>query len=90
MRFVAGFLLIFTLGCGSAEKKQTFMLPDTYEEGDGDPAGLAASSMHIRKPMPVHKKNEDSNWDFYFKHCSVNGRESYFSKTSYDCTGPYY
>ena len=45
-----------------------------------------ADAMLFRKPMPDH--SDSKPMDFYFKHCSEIGDESYFSKTSYECTTP--
>ena len=66
------------------------MLPDSNEDSIAEGSAFTASSMHFRKPMPTHSREEPNNWEFYFKHCSMNGNESYFSKTSYDCSGPFY
>lgn len=68
-------------GCASGP----YMLPDDYA-GDAPGAAYAGDSMMFRKGQPGHQ--DDKNWDFYYKHCSTNGDESYYSKTSYDCSTP--
>jgi hypothetical protein len=66
------------------------MLPDTNDISRAPGEAFTASSMTFRKQMPTHEREEPNDWEFYFKHCSMNGNESYFSKTSYDCSGPFY
>ena len=84
-------------GCASSglsADNDSFLLPDPDADSQAEGAAFTATSMHLRQPMPKHKPNEDNDWDFYFKHCSSNGHGrssgSHFSKTSYDCSGPYY
>lgn len=73
-------------GCASGDP---YMLPDDAD-AQSTAAGEAftADGMHFRKPMP--DRRDSKPWEFYYKHCAMNGNEAYFSKTSYDCTGPYY
>jgi hypothetical protein len=65
-----------------------YYIPDGYD-ADTSASGeaYAADPMHFRKPVPNHSGQK--SWEFFFKHCSMNGNESYYSKTSYDCSGPY-
>ena len=51
-------------------------------------AAFAGEGMTFRKDMP-HREDRRP-WEFYYKHCALNGSETYFSSTSYDCAGPAY
>ena len=53
-----------------------------------DASAYAADGMTFRKDMPYRPNPKP--WEFYFKHCAVNGNEVFYSKTFYDCSGPYY
>lgn len=66
------------------------MLPESDSESTAEGSAFTGAAMHFRKSMPKKKPTAEQNWDFYFKHCSTNGNQTYFSKTSYDCSGPYY
>jgi hypothetical protein len=60
-------------------------MPDN-DDNSPAPGEAFAGSMAIRKDMP-HRK-DPKPWEFYYKHCAVNGDETYYSMTSYDCSGP--
>jgi hypothetical protein len=76
-----GFCLV---GCASAGG---FRLPENDDSASRAPgAAYAGSGMNFRKDMP--HQSDPKPWQFYFKHCSINGDESFYSRTSYDCTGP--
>ena len=64
------------------------MIPALDENSQAAPEAYASDGMTFRKPMP--DRSDWKPWEFYYKHCSVNGNESHYSKTSYDCSGPYY
>lgn len=66
------------------------MIPESDSESTADGEAFTAAAMHFRKRMPARKPTVEQDWEFYFKHCAMNGNESYFSKTSYDCSGPFY
>ncbi len=61
-----------------------------YTDGDSSApaAAYAADNFTFRKNMPDRRGGKP--WAFYYKHCSEAGSQAYFSKTSYDCSGPYY
>lgn len=80
-------LVLWASSCFADSDEKTMMLPETDTENQATGAAFAADSMHFRRPMPSHP-----NWkplEFYFKHCTEIGQRAYYSKTSYDCTGPY-
>lgn len=63
------------------------MWADTdYSRAPGD--AYAAEAFTFRKGMPDRQYWKP--WEFYYKHCSINGNEVFYSKTSYDCSGPFY
>ncbi len=68
----------------------SFMLPESDSESIAQGDAFTGAAMHFRKSMPARKPTAEQQWDFYFKHCSMNDNATHFSKTSYDCTGPYY
>lgn len=74
-------------GCSSANSSATIGLEEFDQDNKAHGASFLVDSMHVRKPMPGHK-----DWrplQFYYKHCSDIGEESYYSKTSYACTDPF-
>jgi hypothetical protein len=60
-------------------------MPGNYE-GNPDPASYGADAMVFSKDQP-HRADPPA-WEFYYKHCAMNGGDSYYSATSYDCSGP--
>ncbi len=86
------FLLIFTvmtaffdLSCASGPEGLGMQNYDKNSKAAG--AAYRADVMNTRRPMPSH-----ADWrplDFYYKHCSEIGDESYYSKTSYSCSEPF-
>lgn len=58
------------------------------DSSQGHPASYSADPMTFRKEAP--DRSDPQTWDFYYKHCSRNSEQPYYSKTSYDCTGPFY
>ena len=62
-------------------------MPNSDDSSQADGAAFAGD-IAIRKDMP--HRPDPKPWDFYYKHCSVNGDEAFYSKTSYDCAGPSY
>ena len=61
-------------------------MPESDLDSTARPEAFAGD-MAIRKVMPDRRGQKP--WEFYYKHCSVNGNEVFYSKTSYDCNGPY-
>jgi hypothetical protein len=70
---------------GGGEKTPTWKMPYSDENSQANPDAL--NEMSIRKEMP-HRHAPTTDWDFYYKHCSINGADTIYSATSYDCTGP--
>jgi hypothetical protein len=88
-------IVILLVGCASdGQPKYSsgdyFIMPNSDDASTAPGDAWTGSSMYPRKQMPKHGREPANDWEFYFKHCSMNGNESYFSKTSYDCSGPYY
>lgn len=82
------------VGCASSEyprytSESTFLMPHSDDESLAEGDAWAGSSMYPRKLMPQHERKPANDYDFYFKHCAMNGNEVFYSKTSYDCAGPY-
>ena len=75
-------------GRGVSSSSGTRYLPDLDAGNTARGEAYAAEGMHFRKPVP--DRREFKPWEFYYKHCALNGEESFYSKTSYDCSGPYY
>jgi hypothetical protein len=64
------------------------MMPYTDGGSTAPAAAYAADDFTFRKSMP--DRRDWKPWEFYYKHCSEAGQKAYFSKTAYDCSGPYY
>ena len=79
-------LVLFSLLAGCASGSNTA----PHSVGDGQMMGMqdAGDGFTFRKAMP--DRRDFKPWEFYYKHCSEAGPQVYYSKTSYDCTGPYY
>ena len=72
---------------GRAVQTGTFILEDQDEDSTAHGAAYVVDAMSIRTPMPSRP-----NWkpmEFYYKHCAGVGPKAYYSKTSYECSGPY-
>lgn len=82
----AFFTLILFFGCSSGGPRMHML-----SEIENTRAPAAAYSMD---PFTFRKDQVDRSnwkpWEFYYKHCSTNGNEAFYSKTSYDCAGPFY
>ncbi len=78
MKTVWVFFILLCSGCASSGPT------------DGRIYGMedAGDGFTFRKGMP--DRREFKPWEFYYKHCSEAGNGTYLSKTSYDCSGPYY
>jgi hypothetical protein len=61
------------------------MLPES--DTDSQAPGEAFNPMTFRKAMP--DRRDQKSWEFYYKHCALNGDEEPFSATAYDCSAPY-
>lgn len=61
-------------------------MPYGDENSRAPGAAFSGDAMMIRKDMP--HQQDPKPWDFYYKHCAINGEEDVYSKNSYDCTGP--
>lgn len=85
MKTWMAFTFLFLSGCASS---RGYMMPYTDEGSTAPGAAYAAEGFTFRKEMPDRRGGKP--WEFYYKHCSESGAQAYFSKTSYDCSGPYY
>jgi hypothetical protein len=89
LRIALIFCLFFGLSaCGSTGSKSHYMMPYTDGGSTAPAAAYAADDFTFRKSMPDRRNWKP--WEFYYKHCSEAGQKAYFSKTAYDCSGPYY
>ncbi|MGZ3722675.1 MAG: hypothetical protein ACXVA9_07095 [Bdellovibrionales bacterium] len=62
-------------------------MPEVSDEGSrANPAAYGSDGFTFRKDQPNH--SDARPWDFYYKHCAINGDETVYSATSYDCSGP--
>lgn len=57
------------------------------DENSQAAAAAFSADMSVRKDMPY--RPDAKKWEFYYKHCAMNGDEIYYSKTSYDCIRPF-
>ncbi len=63
-------------------------MPDTgFEKSQAEGAAYTGDGMLYRKPIP-HRRTRVPDVNFYFKHCSLSGEQSHYSKTSYTCFEP--
>lgn len=72
---------------GRAVQTGTFGLEDLDEGNTAHGAAFLVDAINIRTPMPSR-----SNWkpmEFYYKHCTEIGARVDYSKSSYECSGPY-
>ena len=69
---------LFLVGCSSSSGK--YMMPESdFGHAEGFTFRKEQTDRRNWKP-----------WQFYYKDCASTGNESYYSKTSYQCSGPYY
>jgi hypothetical protein len=78
--------LIFTLATAACASSEGWKMPYSDDDSKAPGDAFAADSMMVRKDMP--HRPDPKPWEFYYKHCSINGDETFYSMTSYDCTGP--
>lgn len=79
------FISLSLLGCASSSERE--FIPELDGGNQAPGAAYTGDSMHFRKEMPLHK-----DWrplEFYYKHCAGIGDLPYYSKTAYECSGPY-
>lgn len=86
--------MLSVFGCASEQPKYVSgdytLMPYSDDNSTAPGDAFAGSSMFPRKQMYKHGRTPANDWEFYFKHCSTNGGESFYSKTAYDCSGPFY
>jgi hypothetical protein len=84
-------MIVFTLAltaCSSSSKGGgRYMWSESDSNSLAPGAAFAAEGFTFRKEMP--DRREWKPWQFYYKHCSTNGSEGYYSKTSDDCNGSF-
>lgn len=79
-------LFLLTATCVSSEK--TTMGREDYDSKSGaHAAAYRVDAMHTRTLM--ERRPDWRPVEFYFKHCSRMSESSHFSKTEYECSGPY-
>jgi hypothetical protein len=83
MRFL--FVILFFSLAGCASQPGTWRQPANFD-GNPNPAAYAGDAMYFSKDQP--HRPDPKPWEFYYKHCAMNGDETYYSATSYDCSGP--
>jgi hypothetical protein len=70
----------------SCQSTGGWKMPDTDDGSHANSAAYAADSMMFRKDMP--HRDPSSDWEFYYKHCSMNGQRDIYTRDMYDCSGP--
>lgn len=78
-------LMFFILGCATTDSGSIGL--DEYES-DAAGAAFITDAISIRRPMRSHA--DWKPWEFYYKSCSEIGEKYYYSKSAYDCVGPFY
>ena len=89
-RFIIFILFLFELSACSSTSgngrgtigREDYDFPESTAHG----AAYRSDSMHVRRPM----KSRNTDWKpihFYYKHCTEIGEGTFYSKTSYNCTG---
>ncbi|MBX3021937.1 MAG: hypothetical protein KF799_09700 [Bdellovibrionales bacterium] len=76
--------LLSVSGCAS----DPYLLPESDSESTAPGAAFTGAGMYMRKPMP--DRRDAKPWEFYYKRCSMSGDSSAFSRTVYECSGPFY
>lgn len=86
--FPFNFLIAAALiGCAATEEEQSIYLPSSDSNSTASGDAYTADSMHFSKPIP--SRPDWKPMEFYYKHCSQVDARAYYSKTSYNCSGPY-
>ena len=80
-------LLILLCLCSCASRPPGIGLEDYDENSTADGAAYITDSFNIRRAMP--SRPDWKPMEFYFKHCTEIGEGTFYSKTSYECSGPY-
>lgn len=83
MRLVGLCLLFFLLADCTSKPRRLGSDPQLENRAPG--AAYTANSMAFSKEQPERAPN---NYDFFYKHCQVDGEKVFYSKTSYDCSEP--
>lgn len=63
------------------------MMADPYDNASTAAAEAYDSGFTFRKEQP--DRRNPKAWQFYYKSCQNDGNGSFYSRTSYTCTGPY-
>src|SRR4051794_33981026 len=96
MRSISVIFLLVLSACASSSggsrpgvnsDNGTWRMPEASDEGShARPAAYGAEAFMFRKDQPNHSNPRP--WDFYYKHCAMNGEDTVYSATSYSCAGP--
>ncbi len=77
-------ILATATGCATSDG---WLMPYGDENAHPVAAAYGNETFSVRKPMP-HRPENVRPYEFFYKHCSMNGDEAVYSKTAYDCAGP--
>lgn len=61
-------------------------LEEVYSKSKAHHGAFAAEGFTFDRPMPHHPKED---LEFYYKNCSLKGRNPYPLKSEYECSEPY-
>jgi hypothetical protein len=84
MRALAVIIFCFLAGCASSST--SWRMPVNDEGSRARPEAYGADGYTFSKDQP--HRADPKPFEFYYKHCAINGDETYYSATSYDCSGP--
>jgi hypothetical protein len=79
-------LVLLVSACASSSGGGSWKMPVDDANANPNPDSYGSDGFALRKDMP--HRDDFKPWQFYYKHCAMTGEESYYSATSYDCTGP--
>jgi hypothetical protein len=81
------FLASLPSGCASSESDRSDPAW-IAERSHADGAAYGADNFTFRKPSQPRRPAAEA-FQFFYKSCSADDGRSYYSKTSYVCTGPW-
>lgn len=76
-------------GCASTDSRPSYgsETPWVYDGSSADGAAYAAEAFTFSKPS--QRRRPSTARAFYFKNCSLDDGKVFYSKTSYQCDGPW-
>jgi hypothetical protein len=57
----------------------------SFQDSKASPEVWSVDYFSVRKPELIRSPND---YPFYYKHCSMNDNQTFYSKTSYWCNDP--